>query len=68
MLVDVMEVDKVKVNKYYRRHQGNCIPVRMYCGGGGYYGLVIIMPCPQTLHHSYDNLKNPYRMASIFYM
>ena len=36
---------------------------------GGYYGLVVVTPpCPQTLHRSHDNLKNPYRIASIFYM
>ena len=36
---------------------------------GGYYGLVIVTPPrPQTLHRSHDNLKNPYRIASIFYM
>ena len=40
---------------------------------GGYYGLVVVTPPrprprPQTLHHSHDNLKNPYRIASIFYM
>ena len=41
----------------------------MYSGGGGYYGLVVVMPPrPQTLHRSHDNLKNPYRIASIFYI
>ena len=25
-------------------------------------------PRPQTFHHSQDNLQNPYRIASIFYM
>ena len=42
---------------------------------GGYYGLVggppprpPPPPRPQTLHRSHDNLKNPYRIASIFYM
>ena len=35
---------------------------------GGYYGLVVVTPRPQTLHRSHDNLKNPYRIASIFYM
>ena len=39
---------------------------------GGYYGLIVITPPrpphPQTIHHSHDNLKNPYRIASIFYM
>ena len=41
---------------------------------GGFYGLVIVpprpppRPHPQTLHRSHDNLKNPYRIASIFYM
>ena len=38
---------------------------------GRYYGLVVVMPPrprPQTLHRSHDNLKNPYRIASIFYM
>ena len=34
---------------------------------GGYYGLVVVTR-PQTLHRSHDNLKNPYRIASIFYM
>ena len=41
-------------------------PVRMYYGG--YYGLVVVTPRPQTFHRSHDNLKNPYRIASIFYM
>ena len=36
---------------------------------GGYYGLVVVTPPrPQTLHRSHDNLKDPYRIASIFYM
>ena len=39
---------------------------------GGYYGLIVVTPRPpprpQTLHRSHDNLKNPYRIASIFYM
>ena len=39
---------------------------------GGYYGLLVVTPPPrphpQTLHRSHDNLKNPYRIASIFYM
>ena len=39
---------------------------------GGYYGLVVVTPPPrprpQTLHRSHDNLKNPYRIASICYM
>ena len=35
---------------------------------GGYYGLVVVTPRPQTLHRSHDNLKNPYQIASIFYM
>ena len=37
---------------------------------GGYYGLVVVTPRPrpQTLHRSHDNLKNPCRIASIFYM
>ena len=38
---------------------------------GGYYGLVVVTPPrprPQTLHRSHDNLKNPYRIASIFDM
>ena len=41
---------------------------------GGYYGLVVVTLClpprppprPQTFHRSHDNLKNPYRIASIF--
>ena len=41
----------------------------LYPPYGGYYGLVVITPPrPQTLHRSHDNLKNPYRIASIFYM
>ena len=50
-------------------------PVECTYGGctyGGYYGLVVVTPRPpprpQTLHRSHDNLKNPYRIASIFYM
>ena len=37
---------------------------------GGYYGLVVVTPCPrpQTLHRLRDNFKNPNRIASIFYM
>ena len=41
---------------------------------GGYYGLVVFTPRlpppprPQTFHRSHDNLKNPYRIASIFDM
>ena len=36
---------------------------------GGYYGLVVVTPPrPQTLDRSHYNLKNPYRIASIFYM
>ena len=44
------------------------------CTYGGYYGLVVVTPRPpppprpQTFHRSHDNLKNPYRIASIFYM
>ena len=42
------------------------------CTYGGYYGLVIVTPPPrlrpQTFHRSHDNLKNPNRIASIFYM
>ena len=34
----------------------------------GYYGLVVVTPRPQTLHRLLDNFKNPYRIASIFYM
>ena len=48
----------------------HCIP-RTTCTYGGYYGLVVVTPRPprpQTLHRSHDNLKNPYRIASIFYM
>ena len=37
---------------------------------GGYYGLVVVTPPPrpQTFHRSHNNVKNPYRIASIFYM
>ena len=42
------------------------------CTYGEYYGLVVVAPPPrlhpQTFHHSHDNLKNPNRIASIFYM
>ena len=38
------------------------------CTYGGYYGLVVVTPRPQTFHRSHNNLKNPYRIASIFYM
>ena len=31
---------------------------------GGYYGLIVVTP----LIRSHDNLKNPNRIASIFYM
>ena len=43
-------------------------PVQMYMGG--YYVLVVVTPPQrlQTLHRSHDNLRNPYRIASIFYM
>ena len=40
-------------------------------GGGGYYGLVVVAPPrrrPETLHRLRDNLKNLYRIASIFYI
>ena len=42
----------------------NCIP-RIECTYGGYYGLVVVTPCPlpprpQTFNRSHDNLKNPY--------
>ena len=60
---------------FYNIHFSNIIivsPVRSTYGG--YYGLVVVTPPPrprprpQTLHRSHDNLKNPYRIASIFYM
>ena len=42
------------------------------CTYGGYYGLVVVTPRPpprpQTFHRYHDNLKNPYRIASIFDM
>ena len=38
------------------------------CTYGGYYGLVVVKPRPQTFHRSHNNLRNPYRIASIFYM
>ena len=48
-------------------------PLRMYSGGGGgggYYGLVGVMrpPCQKTFLCEHDNLKNPERIAFIFYM
>ena len=43
-------------------------PVRMYVQGI-YYGLVVVTPPrPQTYLCERDNLKNPERIASIFYM
>ena len=40
------------------------------CTYGGYYGLVVVTPCPQprpqTFHRSHDNLKNPDQISSIF--
>ena len=42
------------------------------CTYVGYYGLVVVTPPPhlrpQTFHRSHDNLKNPNRIASIFYL
>ena len=38
------------------------------CTYGGYYGLVVVTSRPRTYHRSHDNLKNPYRIASISYM
>ena len=46
-------------------------PVRMHSGEGGYYGLVVVTqprPLPQTFLCERDYLKNPERIASIFYM
>ena len=44
-------------------------PVHMYSGGGGgYYGLVFVPPRPQTFLRECDNLTNPERIASKFYM
>ena len=46
-------------------------PVRMYSGEGGCYGLVVVTqqrPRPQTFLCERDYLKNPERIASIFYM
>ena len=51
--------------QYSNRPQFNCTRG----GGGGYYGLVVVTPqCPQTFHRLHDNLQNPDRIASIFYM
>ena len=46
------------------------IALIVYCTYGGYYGLVVVTPPPhpQTLHRFHDNLKDPYQIASIFYM
>ena len=65
--------------QWFHKNQISCLdglivsPVRSTYGG--YYGLVGVPPPrpprpprPQTLHRSHDNLKNPYRIASIFYM
>ena len=54
------------IENYCIMQHDHCIPVRSTYGG--YYGLVVITPRPQTLHRSHDNLKNPYRIASIFYI
>ena len=41
---------------------------KINCITGGNGLVVVTRPCPQTLHRSHDNLQNPYRIASIFYM
>ena len=46
----------------------NCIPHTNVRTGDFTYGLIIVTPRPQTFHRSHDNLINPYRIASIFYM
>ena len=47
----------------------NIIVSQYECTRGAYYGLVVVMsPSPQTLLCELDNLKNPERIASIFYM
>ena len=68
-----MPTDKKPENfRGYHTHVLIVSPVRSTYGG--YYGLVVVPPRPrppprpQTLHRSHDNLKNPYRIASIFYM
>ena len=47
---------------------GNCIPRTNI--HGGYYGLVVVTPPPrpQTFHRSHENLRNPHRIESIFYL
>ena len=44
----------------------NCIPRTNVLGG--YYGLAVVTPGPQTLNRLRDNLTNPYQIASILYM
>ena len=59
-----MEVNHICIRHYY-------IPKTHL--HGGYYGLVVDTPphpppCPQTLHCQCDNLKDPIKIVSIFYM
>ena len=59
---------------YVCTNVSNCIPFTNVLGGGGggegYYGLVGVMrpPCQKTFLYEHDNLKNPERIAFIFYM
>ena len=49
-----------------------CIPRTKYVRGILWFSRRYVVtpppPRPQTLHRSHDKLKNPYRIASIFYM
>ena len=68
--------NKMAANEKYKqslKYLGASLYPPYECTYGGYYGLVVVtprppLPRPQTLHRSHDNLKNPYRIASIFYM
>ena len=51
----------------------NCIPRTNVCTGILWFSRHCAaaaggLPRPQTFHRSHDNLKNPYRIASIFDM
>ena len=63
----------VFINRKYLHYKKSVIVSPVRSTYGGYYGLVVVTPPrppprPQTLHRSHDNLKNPYQIASIFYM
>ena len=58
-------VTYVTVNQDMKEHIVMLVGVMYYCIPctnvlrGGYYGLVVVTPRPQTFHRLCDNLKNP---------